>query len=231
MSRLGGKALGYGPHVLVVVTDPELLDLLVTPLDLAGWHVRSTGTGAGAWALLGTHRFDLIIVDEDIPDIEVVARGRRPAPGDRPPVLCLSSCDALERLMPELGFGIEDYVTKPCRITEVLARARVLLGRQPAQRTGPLGLADLLLDEASGRAWRGDRPLELTPAEHRLLRHLLVNAEQVLSKEQLAWQVWGEARGDNAIERLVSRLRRKVDEDGPELIHTRRGFGYWVGVT
>jgi DNA-binding response OmpR family regulator len=59
--------------------------------------------------------------------------------------------------------------------------------------------------------------------------HLLVNAEQVLSKEQIGRHVWGEVRPDNAIEQLLSRLRRKVNQEQPALIHTRRGFGYWLG--
>ena len=71
--------------------------------------------------------------------------------------------------------------------------------------------------------------LNLTPAEYRLLRHLIVNAERVLSKEQISRHVWGEVRGDNAIEQLVSRLRRKVDHREPALSRTRRGFGYWLG--
>ncbi|MFM9662811.1 winged helix-turn-helix domain-containing protein, partial [Streptomyces scabiei] len=61
------------------------------------------------------------------------------------------------------------------------------------------------------------------------LRHLLVNSGKVLSKEQIAGHVWGEYRGGNAIEQLVSRLRRKVNQEQPALIHTRRGFGYWLG--
>ncbi|MGI3201408.1 winged helix-turn-helix domain-containing protein [Streptomyces sp. GLT-R25] len=74
-----------------------------------------------------------------------------------------------------------------------------------------------------------DRALDLTPAEYRLLRHLLVNAERVLSKEQICRHVWGETRAGNAIEKLVSRLRHKVDQEQPPLIHTRRGFGYRLG--
>uniref|UniRef100_UPI0025A02C99 winged helix-turn-helix domain-containing protein n=1 Tax=Klebsiella pneumoniae TaxID=573 RepID=UPI0025A02C99 len=67
------------------------------------------------------------------------------------------------------------------------------------------------------------------PAEYRLLRHLLDNPHRVLSKEQLGRYVRGGYRGDNAVEQLVSRLRRKVDRGGAALIHTRRGFGYWLG--
>jgi two-component system OmpR family response regulator len=97
-----------------------------------------------------------------------------------------------------------------------------------------LHYGDLVLDDTVCRARRGTRALDLTPAEYRLLRHLLVNAHRVLSKEQIGRYVWGDHRGDNAIEQLVSRLRRKVDRgdgDAPALIHTRRGFGYWLGRT
>ena len=139
-------------------------------------------------------------------------------------MLCLTPCESLDQLVPELGSRVEDYMTKPCRIIEVMARARVLLrDTGPGRQEGPTGHADLLLDDVVCRAWRGSRELDLTPAEYRLLRHFLVDAEQVLTKDLLAWQLWGESRGDNAIERLISRLRHKV---GPSLIRTRRGFGY-----
>jgi DNA-binding response OmpR family regulator len=113
-----------------------------------------------------------------------------------------------------------------------MARVQVapsLASNRPARRGIAPRYDDLALDDASCRARRGRRALDLTPAEYRLLRHLLDNAERVLSKEQIGRYVWGEGRADNAIEKLVSRLRRKVDREEPPLIHTRRGFGYWLG--
>jgi DNA-binding winged helix-turn-helix (wHTH) protein len=131
--------------------------------------------------------------------------------------------------VPELGPGEADYVAKPLRIVEVLARARALLrGRNPERREEMPCYGDLVLDEATCQARRGSRPLDLTPAEYRLLSHLLANAERVLSKEQISRHVWGEYRANPAIEKLVSRLRRKVDQETPALIHTCRG-GYWLG--
>ncbi|MFI7540446.1 response regulator transcription factor [Actinoplanes sp. NPDC049599] len=225
-----GAVFPDGDHVLVVVPDPDLLELLVTPLRMAGYQVCTAATGGAALALLRSRPVDLVIADVAIPDVNELARGSRLAPADRPPVLCLTSCEHLDRLLPELGLGIEDYVTKPCRITEVLARAQVLLReRRPGRRDGVRCHGDLILDNQVCRAWRDRRSLDLTAAEYRLLRHLLVNAGQVFSKEQLARQLWGEHRGGNAIERLVSRLRQKVDRGEPPLIHTRRGFGYVLG--
>ncbi|RYJ27539.1 response regulator receiver [Streptomyces sp. L-9-10] len=222
---------GDGQQVLVVVGDQENSDLLTTTLELAGYRVTVARTGAEGLARIAGHRFDLVVLDTTLPDLKGLARGRRPV-ADRPPVLFLTVCEYLDSLLPELGPGQEDYVTMPFRIAEVLARAQVLLrgrGRgRGAVRRGPY-YGDLVLNDATCQAWRGPRALDLTPAEYRLLRHLLVNADQVLSKEQICRHVWGDDRADNAIEKLVSRLRHKVDQEEPQLIHTRRGFGYLLG--
>ncbi|MBG0851878.1 response regulator transcription factor [Streptomyces spinoverrucosus] len=220
---------GDGRHVLVVDNDPAVTELLATAMELVGYRVGTAGSGTEGMLRLAQHRFDLVVWDATLPDLAGFARGRRVPPADRPPLLFLTTCDSLHCLLPELGLGGEDYVTKPVRITEVLARAQVLLrGRSPV-RDGMPCYGDLVLDDATCQARRGPRQLGLTPAEYRLLSHLLGNAERVLSKEQISRHVWGEYRANPAIEKLVSRLRHKVDREQPALIHTRRGFGYWLG--
>jgi DNA-binding response OmpR family regulator len=223
-------ARGAGQHLLVVVGEPDVAELLSTTLELAGYRISLAGTGTEALARLGRGRYDLVVLDAGLPDVEGLGR-ERPVLAHRPPVLLLTAYDALDRLIPELGLGERDYVTKPFRMPEVLARVQVLLrGVRPGRpRDGGLGYRDLVLDDTLCEARRGARTLDLTPAEYRLLRHLLVNAHRVLSKEQIGRHVWGDHHGDNAIEQLVSRLRRKVDREAPVLIHTRRGFGYWLG--
>jgi DNA-binding response OmpR family regulator len=215
-------------RLLVVAPEADLRGSLAATLSLAGYTVTALATGAEAMRLLRGGEIDLVVVDVDIPDVHELDRDR-PAIHARPPVLCISSCELVHTMVPEIGAGVEDYVTKPCRPAELLARVRVLLRDRAPAREQVLRYGDLRLDEAACRAWRGDRQLTVTPAEYRLLRHLLRHPGQVLSKEQLAWHVWTEPRGENAIERLVSRLRLKVDEAGPPLIQTRRGFGYCLG--
>ena len=225
---------GDGQRVLVGTRDPGESELLATTLDLAGYRYVTAKDGVELMARFVLHPFDLVIVDVALPNLAELGRGRRVPPAERPPMLFLTPHESLPDVVEELGIGTADYVTKPIRIAEVLARARVLLrdvgrDRDPAQRGSRPCYADLVLDDATCLARRGQVVLNLTPAEYRLLRHLLVNAERVLSKEQISRHVWGEVRGDNAIEQLVSRLRRKVDHREPALIRTRRGFGYWLG--
>ncbi|WP_405876141.1 MULTISPECIES: response regulator transcription factor [unclassified Streptomyces] len=231
ISEKPALARGAGQHVLIVAGEPELAELLSTTLELAGYRISLAGTGAEALARAMERRYDLVVFDATLPDVPTLGRERRPPPAHRPPILFLTAYDSLGRLLPELGLGQKDYVTKPFRVAEVLARMQVLLrgSNLGSRRDSALGYCDLVLDDARCQARRGTRALDLTPAEYRLLRHLLVNAHRVLSKEQIGRYVWGDFRGDNAIEQLVSRLRRKVDRDAPVLIHTRRGFGYWLG--
>ncbi|MEV6508843.1 response regulator transcription factor [Streptomyces sp. NPDC051642] len=228
ISETRSLARGGGQHLLVAVDEPDNAELLSTTLELAGYHIRTAGNGTEVVSRLAEQRFELVVIDAELPEMGALAQGRRLVT-HRPPVLLLAGWDALDKLLPELGAGERDYVTKPFRIAEVLARIQVLLRGRGGGRDGALHYADLVLDDTTCQARRGRRTLDLTPAEYRLLRHLLVNAHKVLSKEQISRYVWGDFRGDNAMEQLVSRLRRKVDQEGPALIHTRRGFGYWLG--
>lgn len=129
---------GDGRHVLVVTGDLDITELLTTTLELAGYQVGAAGTGAEGMVRLTQHRFDLVVWDATLPDLTRFIQGRRVVPADRPPLLFLTTCDSPHALVPELGAGTEDYVTKPVRIAEVLARAQVLLrGRSPGRHNGP----------------------------------------------------------------------------------------------
>ncbi|KFG01153.1 transcriptional regulator [Streptomyces scabiei] len=222
---------GDTQHVLVVVDDLDVTELLTITMELAGYRVVAADTGAEGMMRIARNRYDLVVWDAALPDLVRFTRGRRGAPADRPPLLFLAACDSLPDLVSDLRLGDEDCVVKPVRIAEVLDRARALLrGRGGPERFDRMPCyGDLVLDDAACEARRGSRPLRLTPAEYRLLRHLLANAERVLSKEQIGRHVWGEYRAHGAIEKLVARLRRKTDREEPALIHTRRGFGYWLG--
>jgi two-component system OmpR family response regulator len=229
-------ARGDGQRILVVDDESRIAELLSTTLELAGYQVGTVATGGEALDRVGRERPDLVILDVMLPDLDgfTVCRRLVAADEDHPPVLFLTARDSLDAMVTGLGIGANDYVTKPFRIAEVLARVQVLLRGRPRgrQEDAPPRYADLVLDDTTRQARRGRRALDLTPAEYRLLRYLLVNAGRVVSKEQIGEHLWfkdHKSYGDNAIEKLISRLRHKVDEEDPALIHTRRGFGYWLG--
>nr|WP_107906891.1 response regulator transcription factor [Streptomyces chartreusis] len=230
------------PDVLLVVGEPRTSEPLSALLELAGYRTVVVDRATRAGLLLTERRFDLVILDVTLPDTAALRHSRRLLAPDRPAVLLLTGTGEFLGSLPGGGTGRRRGIGpgsgtggQPAasgRVAEVLARARQLVGSQePAGWDGALRYGDLVLDDATRRARRGERTIELTPAEYRLLRCLLVNADRVLSKEQIGRHVWTDPPTDSAIERLVSRLRRKVNGEQPDLIHTRRGFGYWLGGT
>ncbi|MER5936884.1 MULTISPECIES: response regulator transcription factor [unclassified Streptomyces] len=218
------------PDVLLVVGEPRTSEPLAALLELAGYRTVAVDRATDAGPLLAERRFDLVILDVTLSDTDTLRHSRRLLAPDRPAVLLLTGAGEFLGSLPGGGPGTDGQPGAPGRVAEVLARARQLVrSEEPAGWDGALRYGDLVLDDATRRARRAERVIELTPAEYRLLRCLLVNADRVLSKEQIGRHVWDDPPTDGAIERLVSRLRRKVNGERTALIHTRRGFGYWLG--
>lgn len=222
-------------EVLLVVGDARTSEPLSTVLELTGYRTVAVDRATEATDRLTERRFDLVILDVTLPDTDALRHSRRLLAPDRPAVLLLTGSGEFLGSLPGGGPDGADGVAGPGggafgRVAEVLARARQLVrSGEPGGWDGALRYGDLVLDHSTRRARRGERTIELTPAEYRLLRCLLVNAERVLSKEQIGRHVWDDPPTDSAIERLVSRLRLKVNGEQAALIHTRRGFGYWLG--
>ncbi|QOV38738.1 response regulator transcription factor [Streptomyces ferrugineus] len=219
------------PDVLLVVGEPRTSEPLAALLELAGYRTVAVDRATEATARLTERRFDLVILDVTLPDTEALRHSRRLLAPDRPAVLLLTGTGEFLGSLPGGAPGTDGQAGGAHgRVAEVLARARQLVrSKEPTGWDGALRHGDLVLDDATRRARRGERTIELTPAEYRLLRCLLVNAGRVLSKEQIGRHVWDDPPTDGAVERLVSRLRRKVNGEQTALIHTRRGFGYWLG--
>jgi two-component system, OmpR family, response regulator len=220
-------------RVLVVDDEESITELLAMALTHEGFDVRTAGDGREAMSLVNKFRPDIIILDVQMPELDGFEVQRRlVAERARVPVLFLTARDAVRDKVHGLTLGADDYVTKPFSLEELLARVRSIL-RRTADATSAAGsskmrFADLELDEATYQAWRGEQPIELTPREFALLRYLVLNAPQVLSKAQIVDQVWPyDFEGDfNVVETYISYLRRKVEVSGDPLIHTVRGFGY-----
>ena len=190
--------------------------------------------GAEALQLLAASHYDAVVLDVNMPRVDglAVCRSMR-ARRDSTPVLMLTARDAVGDRVEGLDAGADDYLVKPFALDELNARVRALLrranGDDHAER---LSYLDLTLDLASARAHRGERTLELTRTEQRVLELLLRNPEQVLPRDMIYERVWGHdiSATSNSLDVYVGYLRRKTEEGGePRLIHTVRGVGFRLG--
>jgi two-component system, OmpR family, response regulator len=220
-------------RVLVVEDEEHIGELVSMALRYNGFDVDLAGTGHDALSQARNRRPDLIVLDVMLPDIDGfdVARRVRESDGrDRVPVIFLSAKDTTADKVTGLTLGGDDYVTKPFSVEELIARVHAVMrraaGSQPADHR--VSFADLVLDEGTREVWRGDRLIELTATEFRLLHYLLVNARRVLTRSQILRHVWQYDVSGNAsvLETYISYLRHKVDDGATPLIHTVRGVGY-----
>ncbi|MGL4177583.1 MAG: response regulator transcription factor [Dermatophilaceae bacterium] len=226
-------------RVLLVEDEDPMREMLTAALRHEGFEVAATGSGREAVDLARTDRQDVVVLDVNLPDIDgfTVCRRLRQSGADLP-VLFLTARDARADLRTGFGEGADDYLTKPFSLEELALRLRALTrrGRVPGSPAS-WRCGDLVVDDTTHRVSRGGAPIELSPTQYRLLRHLLVHVGQVLSKEQLLREVWrhggvdpaAEPGATNLVEAHISQLRRRVDSGGqPPLLHTVRGFGYVI---
>ena len=222
-------------RILVVDDEPSIVDAVGTALRYEGFEVEEAMNGRDALAAVGRFEPDLIVLDWMLPDIEGIEVGRRVrARGFKTAILFLTAKDATENKVEGLKAGGDDYVTKPFSLAELVARTEAILRRTtPPEPDGVLRLADLVLDEGRHEVRRGETPIELTATEFDLLRYFMLNPRRVLSKLQILEAVWHYDFGGNSnvVETYVSYLRKKVDRQGPPLIHTVRGVGYAMRAT
>ncbi|MEX2546888.1 MAG: response regulator transcription factor [Chloroflexota bacterium] len=221
-------------RVLVVDDEAPITELLSTALRYMGYEVTTARTGAAALESASRTPPDLVVLDVMLPDIdgfEVCRRLR--ADGDFVPVIFLTARDAEDDRVTGFIRGGDDYVTKPFSLEELTLRIAALLRRTRALGGGTsdsqrLRYRDLEMDEDRHQVWRAGSEVRLSPTEFRLLRYLLLNAERVLSKQQILDHVWQyDFNGDdNVVETYISYLRRKLDSGHDKLIRTVRGFGY-----
>ncbi|MEP7381357.1 MAG: response regulator transcription factor [Gemmatimonadota bacterium] len=216
-------------RLLLVEDDARLADLLVRSLREEGYAVDLVGDGESAIVEAAVNPYDVVVLDVQLPKrsgFEVCAEIRRRR--NRVPILMLTSRDAVTDRVAGLDAGADDYLTKPFDLTELHARVRALLRRMPELMPQVVTVGDLTVDLGAQRAERGGRVLALTTKEYVLLEYLARNAGRVIGRAELVEHVWDENHDpfNNALEVFINRLRKKLDDGGPLLIHTRRGAGY-----
>jgi two-component system, OmpR family, response regulator len=218
-------------RVLVVEDERNIAELVATALRYEHFDVQTAADGAEALAGVRDFTPDLVVLDVGLPDTDGFAlQARFRAEGQRVPVLFLTARDAVEDRVRGLTLGADDYMTKPFSLDELVARVHAVLRRtsETPAASHRLSFSDLVLDDETHEVRRGGRRIDLSPTEFSLLRYLLLNARKVVSKAQILDHVWQyDFGGDGRIvETYISYLRRKVDANGPPLIHTLRGVGY-----
>lgn len=216
-------------RILIAEDEKKTAAFLRKGLGEAGYDVEIAPEGEAALSLARTGDFDLAIVDVMLPKIDgwhVVEQLR--ATGNQMPVLFLTARDSVRDRVKGLELGADDYLVKPFAFPELLARIKSLR-RRSAPAEEQLRIDDLEIDIRRHRAARGGKPLSLTPKEFLLLAHLARAAGDVVSRSQIAEQVWdlGVAPETNVVDVVVRRLRAKVDDPfEKKLVHTVRGVGY-----
>ena len=215
-------------RVLIVEDENLLARQLANALEAAGYAVDRAGDGEDADFLVSAERFDAVVLDLGLPKIDGLTLLQRwRAGGLGVPVLILTARGSWHEKVLGIDGGADDYVSKPFRIEEVLARIRALIRRANGIAQTQLRCGALVLDASSARVSVDGVPVKLTSHEFRVLSYLMHQSGRVVSRAELTDHIYAQDfdRDSNTIEVFIARLRRKV---GAPFIETVRGLGYRI---
>lgn len=215
-------------RILIVEDEAKIAALIADVLTAEGWIPEIATDGEEGWFLGSTETYAAAILDIGLPkrDGLSVLRNWRDEGLDLPVILLTARANWNERV-EGIDAGADDYLGKPFRMEELVARLRALLRRASGQKATTLEAGPLRVDLRQMRASVDGRPLKITPLEYRLLHYLLHHRGKVVGQEELVENIYfrDQEPDSNAVEVLVARLRRKI---GGGVIETRRGFGYVI---
>lgn len=213
-------------RILVAEDERRIAADVVATLLAAGYIADLVGDGEEAWFRGDTEDYDLVVLDLGLPAMDGLAVLKRwRAAGRTMPVLILTARAAWAERVEGIDAGADDYLPKPFRMEELLARVRALIRRSAGHAGSIINAGPLCLDVRQMRLTENGVPVTLSPLEYRLVAYLMHHQGRVVPSPELLDHLYGDndAREANALEAVVTRLRKKL---GPEAIETRRGFGY-----
>jgi two-component system OmpR family response regulator len=216
-------------RILVVEDEASLAQQITSSLAEAGYAVDHAADGERADFLAHTEQYDAMVLDLGLPKIDGLTLLRRwRDAGLATPVLVLTARGSWHEKVRGIDGGADDYVSKPFRIEEVLARLRALIRRARGQITPELRAGSLTLDPRLSRVTLDGAPVKLTSHEFRVLSYLMHHRGRVVSQGELTEHIYAQDfdRDSNTVEVFIARLRRKI---GASLIETVRGLGYRIG--
>lgn len=217
-------------RLLLIEDESELRSRLRSGLQAAGYAVDCSADGEEGCYLGSEHPFDLAVIDlglPGLPGIEVIRRWR--TCGIAFPILILTARDRWQDKVEALNAGADDYLTKPFHFEELLARVRALLRRSVGVARSVVACGPVKLDIDAQAVHVGERPVDLTAQEYKVLEYLMLHGGKVVSKAALTEHVYDQDfdLDSNVIEVFVARLRKKLDPDNQlKPIETLRGRGY-----
>jgi len=233
IGRSGAGRVMLKPEMRVLIAEDErrLADAIARGLRREGMAVDLAPDGSDALVKARIVRYDVVVLDRDLPGVhgdEVcrAVRVERPETG----ILMLTAAGTLHDVIEGLGLGADDYLAKPFRMEELLARLRALIRRASGQVNPQLRCGDLILDPRAGKVTMGGTSIRLTSHEFRVLSYLMHHPDRVVSQSELTEHIYAQRfdRDSNTVEVFIARLRRKL---GPSFIETVRGLGYRIRAT
>ncbi len=216
-------------RILVVEDEARIGADILASLTGAGYVAEIAREGEDGWYRGDSEDFDAVILDLGLPMIDgltILKRWRNN--GRKMPVIILTARDGWREKVDGIDAGADDYLVKPFRMEELLARIRAVTRRSVGQASSILQYGDLEVDTRQRTISVSGRPVTLTPLEYRVIAYLMHHQGRVISQTELSEHVYDQEidRDSNAMEVLVSRIRRKL---GSDTITTRRGHGYLIG--
>jgi DNA-binding response OmpR family regulator len=212
--------------ILIAEDEARIASFVGKGLSAAGYACTAVEDGAEALALARTGQFDLILLDIGLPTLDGYEILRRLRVDDQAtPVIILTARNSVEDTVLSLDSGANDYLAKPFKFDELLARIRIRLRDRPTPTSTELRHGNIFLDLRTRRAKVGNTPVELSPREFALAEEFLGHPDEVLSRGQLLSRVWGFDfdPGSNVVDVYIRYLRTKF---GADSIETVRGAGY-----
>lgn len=219
--------------ILIIEDEVKIASYLVKGLNESGYEAECVHSGLEGLEKLKMHAYSLVILDVMLPDIDGWAVLKVLRQFSKIPVIFLTAKDQVIDRVKGLELGADDYLAKPFSYIELLARIKSLLRRQQYVEENQLKIANLKLDLIHHKVWRNQQPVELSKKEFYLLRFLLRHPNEIITRRQIASEVWqiNFDTDTNFIDVAVRRLRSKIDEGHDiKLIHTVRGLGYKISV-
>ncbi len=215
-------------RVLLVEDDDRIARDVTAAVTAAGFVVERESNGEEAWFKGDTEDYSAVILDLGLPGMDglsILKRWR--ANGRNTPILVLTARGTWTERVEGIDAGADDYLPKPFKMEELLARLRAIVRRSAGIGSPVIEIATLVLDARQMRITRDGVPVNLTPQEYRLMSYLMLHAGRVVSHTELIEQLYAHDsdKDANAIEVLIGRVRRKI---GLDVIETRRGFGYII---